>query len=385
MRVGLDLLHAIPGKSGQVGNLWRNNLSIFPTIDKDIEYIVFVRPRLYDYYCNTIERSQNLKFHICELNSNSPLERIRFQERQIPDLLQRYRCDLFFTGSPAPTFYSKIPLEIFKITGIQFYSRPGEFGWLRSIYHHYTTKRKALRSKYIVVNSQFVKQEILKRIDISGDRLKVIYESLDHRIFNNKQPVEKSKAQIQQKWGIADRFLLYVSDLRPYKNPLSLIKAFHQLKSTLSDYKLVLIGQDINGYKKQLVEYIESAGLSRKVILLGFVEQFNFADLMRAAEIVIYPSSLETFGVIPLEAMACETPVIAGNETAIPEICGDAALLVHGKNHHEIADAILKIVNDDDLRASLIKKGLDRVKKFSWQKNAEETVALFRTAVRKES
>ena len=381
MKVGIDLLHARPGKCGAVSNLWRNNLSLLPLIREDIEYIVFLRQELFDYYQGKIKLHPNLKFFMCDVNGRSALNRIRFQEVIIPRLIEQNRCDILFTSSPTPTITSTAGIEIFKITGIQFYSRPKEFGWLRSLYHHYSTRKKTLRSKYIIVNSHYVKKEILKRIDIPDEKLKVIYESLDHDIFNNKKSIHDCRKIIAEKWGIKGKFLLYVSDIRPYKNPLSLINAFESLRSKLKDYQLILIGQDIGGFKTYLIEYVKKKKLTGKVIFFDYMEPFNFVFMMRAAEIFIYPSSLETFGTIPLEAMACGTAVIAGNETAIPEICGDSALLVDGKNHQQIADAILQIMNGDNLKTELINKGLSHVKSFSWEKNAAETVEVFKQAI----
>lgn len=380
MKVGFELLSAIPGKCGAVSNLWRNNLTMFPQVDLGIEYIVFVTKELFAFYEGILPKSDQVKFHICDLSKNSLTERIRFQEFGIPALLKSYKCDLFFTGTPTPTFNSRLPVEIFKITGIQFYSRPEEFGLARSFYHIFSTRRKAERSRYIVVNSLYVKQKIIARTNVSPENIEVIYESLDHNIFNQDKPVDACREAIVKKWGIDTKFLLFISDIRPYKNPLSLIKAFEQICKDLENYKLVMIGQDIAGYKKQLQEYIRQRHLEHHVIMFDYMEPFNFIYLMRTAEIFIYPSSLETFGTIPLEAMACGTPVIAGNETAIPEICGDAALLVDGKSSRAIADAIYKILGERMLRRKLIASGLQHVKKFSWQKNAEETVQLFKQA-----
>jgi len=381
MIVGFELLSAIPGRCGAVSNLWRNNLSLFPTVDKDIEYVVFVTKELVNYYIKHIQIQDNIIFHICDLNGNLIRNRIHFQEKEIPKLLRDYNCDLYFTGTPTPTFNSDVPIEIFKITGIQFYSRPREFGRLRSVYHKVATGKKAKRSKYIIVNSNYVKAEILKRIQIPEEKVKVIYESLDHGIFNTNKASDDCKKLILEKWGINSKFLLYVSDIRPYKNPLTLIKAFESLRNDLKDYKLVMIGQDIAGYKKALIEYINLKKLTTNIIMFDYMEPFDFVYLMRAADLFVYPSSLETFGTIPLEAMACGIPVIAGNETAIPEICGDAALLVDGQDYTEIADAILKLLNDNNLRHQLIVKGLMHVNNFSWQKNAAETVELFKQAI----
>jgi glycosyltransferase involved in cell wall biosynthesis len=381
MIVGFELLSAIPGKCGAVSNLWRNNLSLFPLVDQNISYVVFVTPALYDYYQQHIQLHENLQFHVCNLNDSSIMRRIAFQEKEIPKLLKKYHCALYFTGTPTPTFNADLPIEIFKITGIQFYSIPGEFGSLRSFYHKFSTWKKATRSKFIVVNSNYVKNEILKRIQISEEKVKVIYESLDHEIFNSNHTHERCRKIIYDKWRIDSKYLLYVSDIRPYKNPFSVIKAFERLKTKLRDYKLIMIGQDINGYKQHLIRYVADKNLSEDIIMFDYMEPFDFVYLMRAAEIFIYPSSLETFGTIPLEAMACGTPVIAGNETAIPEICGDSVLLVNGREYEEIADAILKIVDDNNLKAQLAERGLKHVKNFSWQKNAIETVELFREAV----
>jgi glycosyltransferase involved in cell wall biosynthesis len=186
--------------------------------------------------------------------------------------------------------------------------------------------------------------------------------------------------EIKEKFNFNGKMILYIGLIRPHKNLLRVLEALRLLISEgEKDYFLVLVGGEKNDYiflKKTAFKL----GISKHVFFTGRLPDTEVVALMNAADVFVFPSLEEGFGLPPLEAMACGTPVVTSELSSLPEVVGDAALLVDPKNVEEIASAIKQVLVDHTLRESLITKGLERVKKFSWKKTAMETLKIYQQA-----
>ncbi|MFH1173267.1 MAG: glycosyltransferase family 1 protein, partial [bacterium] len=169
----------------------------------------------------------------------------------------------------------------------------------------------------------------------------------------------------------------YLGRLEKKKNVLGLINAFNKVinQNNNDEIKLVLAGQPGLGYD-QIKEAIEKNNLNDKIIQLGWADQIDVPYLMAGALALVMPSFYEGFGLPVLEALACGTPVIGSNSTAIPEIVAGAALLVDPNDTAKLAEAMTKIINNDELRQELIEAGIKRAQDFSWEKCAQETLEI---------
>jgi len=378
MRVAIDFLSTIPGKSGAVG-FWRNMLRYLPEIDKDIEYIVFSSPYLTNYYkASTNGVASDVTFVELQIEPENKFARILNQGFIVPKYCKKFGVDIHFTNDHTPFHGMDKTIEIFKVTGLQFLYN-GQLEWKRTVYQRWGFNRKINRSRFIIANSVYTKNELLKNCQIPEARIKVIYESLDHEIFNTRKEMHEVESNLKKKYNIDFPYILFVSDIRPYKNPVNLVKAFKILvdKYCIKE-KLVMIGQDIGGHKEKVKNEVKNLGIDSMVIFYDFLAQNELVDFYRKASLFVYLSSLETFGIPPLEAMACGTPVVASNRTAVPEIVADAACIVEPENIESIADGIFQVLEDYKFRYLLKERGIERVKNFSWQKNAVETVKLFK-------
>lgn len=232
--------------------------------------------------------------------------------------------------------------------------------------------RKAVR---IIAISRYTKADIVSHLDIAPDRIDVVYPGLDHGIFR----------PLDERASLPFPYILYVGSEAPRKNFAFLLQALSLLKQDRQfvDLKLLKIGNAANGpedegFRGATMREIASLGLHKEVIFAGRVSDRDLAKYYAAAECFVFPSLYEGFGMPPLEAMACGCPVIVSNRTSLPEVVGDAGLQIEPDRVDELTDALRRLLTDRMLRKSLISRGLDRARQFSWEKTADHIYVLYR-------
>ncbi|WP_421077859.1 glycosyltransferase family 1 protein [Methanothermococcus sp. Ax23] len=233
---------------------------------------------------------------------------------------------------------------------------------------------KSIKSADKIISiSHHTKQDIIKYFKIPEDKIKVIHLAANE----NYKPLRENEINdIKQKYNLNYPFILYVGTLEPRKNIPTLLKALYKLKKMGTKHKLVITGK--KGWKyKSIFETIEKLNLQKDVIFTGYVPDEDLPALYNAADLFVYPSIYEGFGLPPLEAMACGTPVVTSNTSSLPEVVGDAGIMVNPYDVNELAKAMYEVLTNDGLREELSKKGLERAKLFSWKKCAEEHLKVY--------
>jgi len=225
------------------------------------------------------------------------------------------------------------------------------------------------RSDFIITGSYFTKQEIIENLDIDPNRIKVIYHGIDHNKF---RVLKNFSIDI----NLPDKFILSVGSIEPRKNLLNLLRAYDILNIDLKkQYKLVIVG--FKGWENEEIMNIINNN-KNYVYYLGYVSESNLVKIYNLATIFVYPSFYEGFGLPPIEAMACGTPVITSNLTSIPEICEKAAIYCNPYDIYDIKEKIENILKNENLLHKMKIKGLQRAKKFNWEKSAKEHIELFK-------
>lgn len=230
-------------------------------------------------------------------------------------------------------------------------------------------------ASHIITISQSSKKEIVKNYDVSKDKVTVANPGFDEKQFHPTSDLEKIDL-VLQKYNIDLPYVLYAGTIQPRKNLIRLIESFQKI----AGMKLVLVGKYSGGKGRQawMTEEILAApkkfGIEDKVIFTNFVPASDLPLLMAGAVAYILPSLWEGFGIPPVEAMACGTPVIVSNVSSLPEVVGEAGLLIDPKSTDQIEQAIRLISTDKKLRAKLIKKGFDQAKKYSWKKMSRQVI-----------
>lgn len=235
-------------------------------------------------------------------------------------------------------------------------------------------------SDKVITVSNFSESEITRFTNINEDKIEVIYNGIDRdsfRIIHEDSLVEA----VGTKYDLPERFILYVGNVKPHKNLIKLLNAFNKvIQDGIKDYKLVIVGKKegfITGDKAIFRMLEDNPNLKKKVLFTGYIENEGLPLLYNSASLFVFPSIYEGFGLPPLEAMACGCPTVVSNAASLPEICGDAACYVDPHDVNSIADGMRKVLTDNDLRQYLVKKGLDRVNLFSWERSAREHLKLF--------
>lgn len=258
----------------------------------------------------------------------------------------------------------------------------GKYGANSLDYIKWSTKYALKHAEKIITVSNFSKQEMLA---VYGDnqntaflekKIKVIYNGYNKFLYKKERDADKIK-EVLEKYGISEPFILYIGRLEKKKNTPALIEAFAMMreKNKSIKHKLVLVGDASFGYDE--VNYTIGEFLPDKedeIIMPGWIEEVDMPYVYSAAGTFIFPSLYEGFGIPLLQAMACELPIVASRAVSIPEVVGDAALLFDPRDTKEMAEALEKIITDKNLREELIKRGQERVKNFSWEKCAKETL-----------
>lgn len=220
----------------------------------------------------------------------------------------------------------------------------------------------------IITVSEASKRDILQYFNIPPEKIEVIYNGIDERFWT--PPSDEEMERVRQRYQLTDPFILYAGNIRPHKNLERLIDAVHQLRhGGFEQLRLLIIGDEISRYAT-LRRAVHRHKLHKHVRFLGFVPDHTLAALYRLASVFVFPSLYEGFGLPPLEAMASGTPVVTSNVSSLPEVVGDAALLVDPYDCEAIAGAIRMALSDEALRADLRTRGLARAKEFSWAKAA---------------
>lgn len=234
-------------------------------------------------------------------------------------------------------------------------------------------------SKIIIAVSENTKQDIVDLLKISEERIRVVYEAADE-IFG-KQEARSKKQEVMKKYGISGKYILAVGTREPRKNLERVIEAYKLLLSQYPDLSLVIAGKYGWGDEKLNIKNKQSLiPRNKKLKILGFVPKEDLVELYAGAEVFVYPSLYEGFGLPVLEAMASGCPVVTSNVSSLPEVAGDAGILVDPNNVEDIAQGIKKALEQ---REPLIKKGLVQASKFSWEKTAQETLKIYYEVFRK--
>jgi glycosyltransferase involved in cell wall biosynthesis len=233
-------------------------------------------------------------------------------------------------------------------------------------------------SQFIIAVSENTKKDIINYFDVPESKVKVIYEAADDK-FRPIHDQAKITA-VRNKYGITGRFAMYIGRWRPHKNLLGLIKTYRDfIGASEADLKLVIVGR-IDPRYPGIPRAVNELGLENLITFTGYVPDEDLIAIYNAAHMLILPSFYEGFGLPVVEAMACGTPVIASNVSSLPEVIGNAGLLIDPYNPTALVQAMKTLLEDHDLYRELSYRGLQRVRRYSWDQAARETLRTYEEA-----
>jgi glycosyltransferase involved in cell wall biosynthesis len=269
---------------------------------------------------------------------------------------------------------------------------------LRVNWRRYRLRRGLRRAAKVMTVSAATQADVESLLGIPGDHMRLIYNAPDPRFFEHAPPtdaraagpdaLEHEKRRILERYQIHYPFLLYAGNIRPQKNIPRLVEAFavvrHELEEhpVYRDLRLIIIGDDVGRYPSVRRAVVQTR-LGNAVRFLGFVPFDTMRVFYETAEVFCFPSLYEGFGLPPLEAMASGTAVVTSNVSSLPEVVGDAAIMVNPENVFDIARGIKDVLLDETLRRNLVAQGLEQARKFSWERTARQVLETYEAAVEK--
>ncbi|HEY82577.1 MAG TPA: glycosyltransferase family 4 protein [Dehalococcoidia bacterium] len=224
------------------------------------------------------------------------------------------------------------------------------------------------RASHVIAVSHCTKNDLVSYLKIPQQKISVIYNGVDHDVFKpyDVKPLDNP-------------YILYVGSERPRKNLGRLFYAFAKLKRDFPELKLVKVGEPGRSgkYRTQVLRQLDNLGITREVIFVGHLTGAELARYYSGAALLAYPSLYEGFGLPPLEAMACGCPVVTSNTSALPEVVGDAGIMVDPYDSNSLAQAMARVLTDKNLREEMVRKGFEQARKFSWEETARQTQEVY--------
>jgi glycosyltransferase involved in cell wall biosynthesis len=247
--------------------------------------------------------------------------------------------------------------------------------WL--VYHYWLPYATRFVDQ-IVTDSSRSKSDIARFLGVQMERITVIPLAAGKQF----RPLpEDEVTPVLERIGIQDHYILFVGSLEPRKNLINLLEAYTLLLNWSSEWNLVIVGARNFWKSESSKKFVEQHNLKSYVHFLGYIPDEDLPALYNGADLFVFPSLYEGFGLPVLESMACGTPVVTSNTSSLPEVAGDAAYLVDPQNVEEIADALKHVLSDVDLANDLRSRGLERAQNFTWEKTASQTIAVYEQAL----
>jgi glycosyltransferase involved in cell wall biosynthesis len=305
-----------------------------------------------------------------ELNVTSPYRRIPFA---LPRLARQEQAAVLHTQYfVAPRMKTA---TVVTVHDLSFTRRPELFGLRDRLLLGGLVPGSVRRAQRVIAVSQFTRDDLIDRYGLDPGRVVAIRNGVSERF----RPDPEGAAAARARYSLERPFVLFVGALQPRKNAPALLEAFARLQGH-DELELVLAGGDRGGLS-DVRERIRKLRLGPRVRLLGHVSEATLPGLYSAAELLAFPSLYEGFGLPALEAMACGTPVCASSTTGLGEAVGDGGLTFDPRSPEEIAESMLQVLEDHELRETLRANGLERAGRFTWRRSAEATADVYREAI----
>ncbi|MFH0779886.1 MAG: glycosyltransferase family 1 protein [Parcubacteria group bacterium] len=368
MRIAIDARMYGPEQCTGIGTYIQKLTDNIFKIDKENEFVVFLREPEFSKF---IEPNERVKKVLVASRWYSYAEQFK-----LPFQFGKQKFDLIhYPHFNSPIIFNrKSVCTIHDITPLFF---PGHrmSSTVRRIGYKTVFSSTLHKARQIIAVSESTKAGIVEHFNIKPEKIRVIYNGVDERfgIIENRGIINETKI----KYGIDKPFVFFVSVWRSHKNIEGLVKAFNIAKKKYGiPHQLVIGGREDLHYTGVRQE-INDSPFKNDIITPGYIDYNDLPSLYNAADLFVIPSFIEGFGLTAIEAQKCGCAVASSNTSSLPEVLNNSALFFDPNNSEEMVEQIYKILNDSELKNSLIKKGLDNAKRFSWHKCAQETLKIY--------
>lgn len=361
MRIGINGRFLVAKRTG-VQRAAYNLIKTLFEIDRENEYILFTgeeQAKEWNY--------PNVKLVTSRLKVGENLRNHLWEQFVLPRLARKHKVDILHSpANMAPLFYRGA--SIVHIHDLCFVVNPQWYSYLFHTAYNVAIPRLAKRASRVITNSNNSRNDLLQFYQVDASKVRLIYWAVDQTF--GSEPVRDRKVEEE------GDYILYVGSLEPRKNIATLIEAYEQMRTDNPDLKtkLILIGGEsplFAAVRLQIKQF------HNDVVFKGFVSDEELKQYYRNALVVAYPSLYEGFGLPPLEAMASGAPVVTSNTSSLPEVVGDAALMVSPYDCAQLAGTLARVIGDRRLREEMRRRGFEQVKKFNWYRVARNVLAVY--------
>ena len=372
MTIGFNGL-TLSGQRSGVGFYTANLLQALWSIDTVNTYVGWVSSDMAD---ESLLKRPNVRVFRTSASIHQPVRQLLWEHIALPYDLRRNRVDVFF--SPAQTMpllpFSRTAMVV-TVHDLAFLHYPGTKSRQFRTYMNWMLRHTTRSASLIIADSEHTRRDVKTTYHVPEERLTTVMLAASNRFSHPVDPVTLQR--VKKRYGLEESVVLAVGDIEPRKNIARLIEAVSQIKQKgCPAVQLVLVGKARRGMEV-LQQAIHRHGLSDAVVLTGYVCDEELAALYRLARVFVYPSLYEGFGIPPLEAMMSGTPVVASNASSIPEVVGDAGILVDPYHVESIVDGINRVLSDPGLAQNLVVRGYRQAQRFSWETTARQTLKAF--------
>lgn len=364
MRIAVNTRLLLKGKLEGIG--WFTYQTLERMVRKHPEHeFIFFFDRPYD---ESFVFAPNVTPVVVGPQARHPILFYIWFEWRLPALLRKYKADVFLSPDGYTSLSTKVP-NCIVIHDLAFEHYPAHVVWSHRMYWRHYSPRFAEKADRIVTVSTFSKNDISDRYHISPSKIDVVYNGA----HDEYRPLTwEEREDVKNKYADGCEYFVFAGALHPRKNIVNLLKAFVIFKKRQrSNMKLVIVGR--MGWKyDEVLEMKEEMPFKDEVKWVGYMNVDELSRVMGGAYALVYASLFEGFGIPILEALQCQVPAIVSNTSSMPEVAGDAALLVDPTSPEDIADKMQLIYKDEALRSKLIEASKEQVKKFDWNRSADQ-------------
>lgn len=309
-------------------------------------------------------------------------KRIIWDQFQLPAAIRKYKLDIYHSILDTLPIFSKVKFVLFvaeipdyRIELARKSKRNSLYARLSRGYNMFFFRLSLKKANVIIAGSGSTKEDLIRKYSAGRDKIYISYHAADEQFSPSSD--EKVLLDTKKRYGAETGYILHISSLDPRDNTPAVIRAYQRARCASKIPQKLIIGGNIDIKESGLGKLISESNLKNSIIFTGRLEEKELVALYQAADLFIDPSLYEGFGLQVVEAMSCGAPVITSNLTSLPEIVGDAGILVDPTDISGLESALAQVLMDAQLRSSMRQKSLERAKFFSWDKTVRETLAIY--------
>jgi len=377
MRIGFNSEKILQRTTG-VGCYAYNLIKHLLAQDKENRYFLFFHSDT-----NNCSEANWMEGDNVEIDSvfseDSNVRRIIWEQLTLPKLANEKGLDIFHYVDHSLSIISKPVPTVITVHDLAFFRHPEAYTMSRRVYKSLISRPSIRRANKIITVSEYTKQEVLELTGVDPGKVHVVHNGIndEFRLIQDREPVDR----FIREHSLPPRYILFVGTLQPRKNVVGLIKSYALLMERKAvPHHLVICGEKGWIFDEIFME-VERSRLNDRVRFIESIPHEHLPYLYNGAELFVYPSLFEGFGLPLLEAMRCGVPVVASSTTSMPEVVGDAGVLIDPNDVEGFAQSMEEILCDGELAADLARRGLERSREFSWDKCARQTLDIYRSMV----